>query len=180
MSHGTTQSRVPLFLPLLAALVLAGCPQQEHQADWKSVVYSSRESDTGAVSLKANGWLCDHFGESRLFVLQGVWRFDPTSNKWSRTKLSTNEAVTIKPEKRTVYSEATDQKLVELTKDVGLFWVQWGEGRRHESALVCSGPVLCNDIEIGEPPKGMIAACVPFVDHAEATFVPDPKVHCRD
>jgi hypothetical protein len=34
--------------------------------------------------------------------------------------------------------------------------------------------VLCNDIEPGPPPAGMIAACVPMAGRAEARFVPPP------
>jgi len=74
----------------------------------------------------------------------------------------------------------TDQALFVLPQRVGLFWVEWLEDERAAGSLAVSGPVLCNDIEIGEPPAGTIAACVPFATSAVAKFVPDPRTHCRE
>jgi hypothetical protein len=75
----------------------------------------------------------------------------------------------------------------ELPKETALYWVHWSEfkevdARRRTSvnreSLVLTGPVQCNDIELGEAPAGKIAACVPFTAHAEARFVPQPVKAC--
>jgi hypothetical protein len=81
----------------------------------------------------------------------------------------------LRPESRRVYSRRTDRRLVRLTERTALFWVEWEEEGHRVSTLFSSGPVSCNDVEIGDPPEGMIAARVPFGDHAKAMFVPDPE-----
>jgi hypothetical protein len=43
---------------------------------------------------------------------------------------------------------------------------------------VASGPVLCNDIDLGPAPPGQIAACVPYANRAEARFVAEPAKAC--
>ena len=63
-----------------------------------------------------------------------------------------------------------------ITRRVGLFWLEWKEDGQTHSAFVHSGPVLCNDIEIGPPPKpDLIAQCVPGTNSARAVFVRDPR-----
>ena len=75
----------------------------------------------------------------------------------------------------------------ELPRETALFWLQWGEQNevngssrriRFRDGLVTSGPVLCNDIDLGPAPPGQIAACVPYADRAEARFVPSPREAC--
>jgi len=89
-------------------------------------------------------------------------------------------AVAIMPIKREVYSTKTDTVLFELTRAAGLFWVKWKEDGRTVGRELFSGSILCNDIDLGKPPEGMIATCVPLKDHATAMFVPDPQIYCRD
>ena len=62
---------------------------------------------------------------------------------------------------------------------IGLLWLDWEEDGYRANRLVVAGPILCNDLKIGKPRKGMIIACVPYEDRAVATFIPDPKIHCR-
>jgi hypothetical protein len=88
--------------------------------------------------------------------------------------------VVIEPVTLTMSSPKTDQTLLALPETTGLFWLEWFEDDRKSNDIAVSGPFLCNDIDIGDPPAGMIATCVPFKDHAEAAFVPDPKIHCRE
>jgi hypothetical protein len=49
---------------------------------------------------------------------------------------------------------------------------------RRRNATIVSGPVVCNDIFMGTPPEGTVAACVPFARSAEARFVPVPEKAC--
>ena len=75
----------------------------------------------------------------------------------------------------------------ELPQETALFWLQWGEQNevnrssrriRFCDALVTSGPVLCNDIDLGSAPPDQVAACVPHADRAEARFVQSPREAC--
>jgi hypothetical protein len=75
----------------------------------------------------------------------------------------------------------------ELPHEVALFWLQCGEENdgersahnlRYRDALVISGPILCNDVDLGPPPSGQVAACVPYADRAEARFVLTPAEAC--
>jgi len=45
---------------------------------------------------------------------------------------------------------------------IGLLWLDWKEDGYRADRLIVVGPVLCNDLMIGEPPKGMITVCVPY------------------
>jgi hypothetical protein len=44
--------------------------------------------------------------------------------------------------------------------------------------LATSGPILCQDIDLGPTPAGKMPACVPFADKAQARFVADPREKC--
>ena len=75
----------------------------------------------------------------------------------------------------------------ELPQEIALFWLQWGEQNdgersahslRYRDALVTSGPILCNDVDLRPPPSGQVAACVPYTDRAEARFVHTPAEAC--
>ena len=68
-----------------------------------------------------------------------------------------------------------------ITHRVGLFWLEWKEDGQTLSAFVHSGPVLCNDVRLGPPPKpDLIAQCVPGTNSARAVFVPDPTKLKKD
>ena len=105
--------------------------------------------------------------------------YDPASKKWMRENVSQDKPVVMKTSEAGVHNWESDQTLFVLPAAIGLFWVEWSEDERVVSTLAVVGPVLCNDIEIGEPPKGMIAACVPLSESARAMFVPDPAIHCH-
>jgi len=86
--------------------------------------------------------------------LRIVCRYDVPSKKWARRKL-------------------------QLPAKLGLYWLEWNEGREVVKSLAYFGPILCQDVEIGPAPKGMIATCVPAENSATAMFVPDPEVECK-
>ena len=173
---------------LMVALgVVAGCGTQEPQrgeekaaaAGWESVVYAHRDRDTGMCSLRANGILLKRLGQPREFKLLSLWRYDPDKKVWNKVAFHVAGPVSVAPVERKVYSRATDQTIFDLTDRIGLYWTEWREDGHRASTLVFSGPVACNDLKIGDPPKGFIAAGVPYPDHGRATFVPDPEIHCR-
>ena len=56
----------------------------------------------------------------------------------------------------------------------GLFFAALSANGRLECAELLVGSVVCQDIWIGRPPAGFVAACVPSERSARAMFVPDP------
>ena len=178
--------------PLAAALVVFGsvvvlasssAPQRRREAarkdEWKSVVYVRRDSESGISSLTARNYLMQQALKPRTFRLLSLWRYDPTTKKWTRENRNDEKPVEIKIANTRVQNWEMDQTVFVLPSVIGLFWLEWSEDERVVSTLAVTGPVTCNDLDIGEPPKEMIAACVPSVDSARATFVPDPAIHCR-
>jgi len=164
--------------------ILSGSPlktvAEASRQEWKSVVYAYRDPANGEGSLKANGYLLYQLGQPREFRLLGVCRYDSERRRWLNiTKRMMERATTLKPQKRDSYSSKTDEQLVRFDSPIGLYLVEWMEDTHHVSTTVFSGPVQCNDIDIGEPPKGFIAACVPFPRNGTAMFVPDPEIECK-
>jgi hypothetical protein len=63
--------------------------------------------------------------------------------------------------------------------DIGLYYITYETEGRTASTVMSVGPIPSDDAKIGRPPAGMIVASIPFPDHAETRFVPDPALHCR-
>jgi len=178
----TSPIAVALTLAVFVGLASPSPAQKRREGsqEWRSVVYIRRDSETGICSLTARDYLMQQLAlKPRQFRLLSLWRYDPSAKRWAKLNRNGEEATEIKGAAGKVHNWEMDQTLFVLPSEVGLFWVEWSEDERMVSTLAVSGPVLCNDIEIGEPPKGMIAACVPSVDSARALFVPDPAIHCR-
>ena len=170
-------SLAAVFVVAIAVVVLAssGHDQQESGKEWKSVVSVQRDPASGMCSLTARGSLLrSGKAKHRTFRLRRLCRYDSPAKTWRRDDRLSEDPIEIK-----IYNWQTEQTLFNLPLEVGLFWIDWSEDERVVSALAVSGPVQCNDIEIGEPQKGMVAACVPSRDSARAMFVPDPATHCR-
>ena len=148
---------------------------QESGKDWKSAISVQRDPASGMCSLTARGSLLRSAKvKQRTFRLRSLCRYDPLVKIWHREERLREDLMDVK-----IYNWQTEQTLFSLPSEVGLFWIEWSEDERVFSALAVSGPVQCNDIEIGEAPKGMIAACVPSRDSARAMLVPDPALQCR-
>ena len=96
------------------------------------------------------------------------------------------EAVTILISPRTDAGRAP-RVVVPLPEETALFYARWVEREEGERSarmqtlrdtLATSGPVLCEDIDLGAAPAGRVPACVPFEDRAQALFVTDPRAQC--
>ena len=174
------------FVLFGTVLVLASSSAPQHRREpgarqeWKSVVYVRRDWESGISWLTARNYLLQQAPmKSRIFRLLSLWRYDPSTKKWIRENRNDDKPVEIKIPNTKVNNWEMDQTVFVLPTVIGLFWLEWSEDDRVVSSLAVNGPVICNDIEIGEPPKEMIAACVPAMDSARAMFVPDPAIHCR-
>lgn len=108
-------------------------------------------------------------------VLRSVSRFEPQSDRWEPLGIPLPVSAQVPvPPARQVYSQDMDQILLTIPDPVGLFWAKWEEDGHGVTSFVYAGPQLCNDVMLGPAPAGRVAACIPFADHAEARFVPDP------
>lgn len=176
-------------MAIVASLMLVGCSDpipppkpSEVAAAELAQKPTAEESQTRSVARAQGNEL--HVAETNLqplpksvnFALRGIWRYDPDSDRWKRVlKIAIPLKATIDPAPNARGAGAPSRRILELPERIGLYWVKWTEN----GSLVFNGPVRCNDIRIGDPPDGKIAACVPFAKSAKAKFVPDPKIHCK-
>ena len=154
--------------------------------DLRAVVVH-RQPGTGHVDLKVDeAWLGKH-GAPVMFEIARVCRYDPGDGTW-RKVLSpySNPFGRLAPPTPGQASQG-DRIVYQAPREIGLFWVYWSEevednqsarSVRWRDAHLVSGPVLCNDVMLGSAPPGMVAACVPFANRAEARFVPEPAKTC--
>lgn len=112
------------------------------------------------------------------FQLHGIWRYEPGEDRWVRmVRVSVPLEYTISPSHPKEVAKA--RVLLELPEPIGLYYVAWAEGGEVRDGFGFNGPVNCNDVSLGEPPAGKVAACVPSQNSAKAQFVPDPRLHCK-
>lgn len=107
------------------------------------------------------------------YELKAIWQYDLKNKKWQKLNLINNQATLLFDESTRVY--LLEKDLLKQHVSIGLYYCVTSINGKMESDLVFHGPVLCNDVMIGNPPQGMIATCVPFPNSAKAMFVPDPK-----
>jgi hypothetical protein len=172
-------SRGALQLLKPCGLVATSAATQPQNQAWQSVVYADWDRSTGTSSLRVHDFLLQKSGESRQFVFGSLWQYNVSLQKWERVNLRVNQPIVLKGEKRHIYSRESEQRIVRLTEAIGLLWAEWEEDGHRADTLVFAGPMLCEDVDIGNPPEGMIATCVPFANSAAAMFVPDPKIYCK-
>ena len=142
---------------------------------WKPAGYVYRAAGTGTASLRASASELIRIGSPRRLVVRAVLRFVPDTDCWEPLALSLPVSVRVPvPPPRQVYSGDTDQILLTIPESVGLFWIEWEEDGHWVTSFAYAGPMLCEDVMLGPAPAGRVAACIPFADHAEARFVPDP------
>ena len=104
-----------------------------------------------------------------------VWRYDAAADKWTPVRGDVVRRVLFEPIGRT--ESATTRPL--QADPIGLYWVSWLQDDVRRGTLIFRGPVQCNDVNLGDPPPGKIAACVPSENSATAQFVPDPRLSCK-
>jgi hypothetical protein len=105
-----------------------------------------------------------------------VWRYDPAADRWVVVRGDVMRRVLFEPIGRKEEPASTRP----LRPDpIGLYWVGWTQDGAQHGTLIFRGPVQCNDLKLGDPPPGKVAACVPSENSAKAQFVPDPRVYCK-
>lgn len=164
------------YVVCLALLLgLLGCAEQPsaevaRSAAWRSVVVSARNPKSGICSLTADSSLCK---TERSFSFLSLWEYDADTTRWSKVQPELSCSLIIRP------ASTGDQPLLELTREIGLFWAWFEEDGKRIGTLVYSGAVLPNDLRIGPDKAGFIRTGIPYADHATAAYVPDPKIHCK-
>jgi hypothetical protein len=159
------------------------------------VIRAHRDPATGFGSLRIDEDRLLRAGAPVDYLLRAICRYDPAGDRWSAVPWHyVGVPVRLEPRPPGGGPEAA-RALVDLPREVALYWVQWTEvppatlaGRlagspevtpvAHE-ALVTSGPILCNDVDVGPATGGRVPACVPFPDRAQARLVPAPTPACR-
>jgi len=188
---GPRPKRPGRFLIWIAAALVCFCASAAASEQTKPETFPSG----GAISVRRQtktGWASVQVDETMLrrpvnFLLRGFCKYDPDKRHWQQvpwhllglpTRLEPPMPGLIHP-----------LVLVNLPQEISLFAVYWTEAGAAPAGhgsytpvwreqIVTSGPVLCEDLHIGPPPEGMVAACVPFKDSAEARFVPRPDEEC--
>jgi hypothetical protein len=110
----------------------------------------------------------------RTFRLRALLGYQPTERAWKKVPNP-------QPQLRSIRREPATRQIARLPVEAPrLYAVCWEESGHHYVNLVPIGPILCNDVMLGPAPTvGLVAACVPFDDHAVASFVPDPAPLCK-
>jgi hypothetical protein len=151
-------------------------------------ITAHRDGANGRAELRVDeAWVSTH-GEPVEFHVDRLCRYDPQTGEWQVQPLP-DPRRTLRIEPLALAEAAAGARVAfGLPPGPGLFWLRWSESAvrerdaravRRRNATVVSGPVMCNDISMGTPPEGTVAACVPFASSAEARFVPVPEMACR-
>ena len=155
--------------------------------DLRSIV-ARRDPATGHANLYVDeAWLAQHHEPVTVHVLN-VCRYDAEAGRWQRLAPPRDRISWRLVPQSPAQIRLGDRVAFEIPREVALYWLSWSEQHdanhssqnvRWNAAMVVSGPVLCNDVDLGTAPEGRVAACVPFANRAEARFVPAPEKACR-
>jgi hypothetical protein len=105
-----------------------------------------------------------------------LWRYDPAADRWERQPRESVQRVLLN-DARIPGTESHLDALVLPPEVIGLYWLSVTVDGATQSGFMFKGRVRCNDVDVGQPPPGRVAACVPFANSAKAQFVPDPEIH---
>ncbi len=147
-----------------------------------------RDAGTGYVDLKVDeAWLREH-PEPIKFGVATVCRYDPSARQWESLQPPDPDRNWRLAPLSLADAASGERVAFEVPRETALFWIRWFEDRegnrsarmtRWRDALAVSGPILCNDLDLGPVPEGRVAACVPFRDQAQARLVPRPDIACN-
>jgi hypothetical protein len=152
------------------------------------VVRAHRDPGTGRGVLRVDETRLRQRGPV-VFQLRRLCRYDTADALWLPVPSHEHPAA-IRLEPSADGASRPREAVMTAPVEIALYWLSWTEtAARDEAAqgrgsasshevFVTSGPVLCNDVDLGPAPAGMVPACVPFQDRAEARFVPSPVATC--
>lgn len=162
------------LLSVILALGLPGAlPGQARAVPPRPVVFAWRAGPAGQATLRARTADLVHRTAPLQVTLRAIYKYDPQADAWTRLRGPRQSWTVPIPRPRQIYSADSDLILHTLPP-VGLFWAIWDEDGQRYTSPAYAGPVLCNDVMLGPPPRGRVAMCVPLRDGGGARFVPDP------
>ncbi len=168
------------IVTLIVALAPALSWAQSTTADsWKSVVYSHRDENSRMCSLRVDEALLRQSDGSRSFEFVALWRYDSKKKAWGVVDFDAPQPIPLEPLDGETSDSAIDRTIVNLTDRLGLYCAEWQEDGHRAWTLVVSGTVPPGVLSVGDPPDGYVAVYVPDADQLQATFVPDPEIHCH-
>jgi len=108
--------------------------------------------------------------------IRQLLRFDPVARQWRSLPLPQGlpSSGAPPPKNAVVVRAASGGAIYVAPKEIGLYLLRWTENNTLHESEAYVGPVRCNDIMLGAPPAGMIAACVPSASQGMAMFIPMP------
>jgi hypothetical protein len=185
----------PASVPQEAAIAVAAEPAAEDLSAASEskpaplppgAIILRRETGGFAALRVSESWMMQ-LGRPIEINVFGLCRYVEATGEWKRLPYPMPSKTLLVEPLSPEEARHGDRVLYELPREIGLFWVQWGEREDAERAappaaresLATSGPMLCEDLMLGPAPEGQVAACVPFSDRAEARFVPIPRLACR-
>jgi hypothetical protein len=149
-------------------------------------VHVSREPGTGFLWLRVDEAALERHGRPLFLEARDICRYDAAVDKWRLVPWSLpSRHLRIRIEPRAAGEAGAEERVaLDLPREAGLFRVRWIEtgadgGQTARETRLTSGAIVCNDVMLGPSPPGRIPACVPFPDHAEARFVPQPPEECE-
>jgi hypothetical protein len=159
-----------------------------------SILTVRRDPGKGYAQLTIDEAWLQREGIPRTIQLERMCQFNPATNAWQPAP-ATDARGSLRVMVRSPGEAGQPPRVLALLpREPGLYWVQWREGLRdtggnaarsareaafkQHDALVPSGPILCNDVDIGHAPAGTVATCVPFAGRAQVRFVPKPDARC--
>ncbi|HSU65311.1 MAG TPA: hypothetical protein VLJ39_00440 [Tepidisphaeraceae bacterium] len=157
----------------------------QERAKWEARIVFFGDEATGEWSLRIRDPDVD---TQRQFKLSELWQYDREAKRWVRQGTTVIRAtmVTADHKRRDPQNPDDDtQQLAVLPIDrdqVGLYYAKWSVDDVKGSTFCRIGPGLDKKSPLmrQKPPEGKIFVALPIdLKHAEAAFVPDPRIECE-
>jgi hypothetical protein len=120
------------------------------------------------------------------FRIETICQFDAEQNRWEVLLQAppSTPFIEVLPIPQT--AEIRSRRVLAQLPGVALYWLRWSEEFGGTGATAPAphqgfgfvGGMLCEDVDLAPAPSGRVATCVPYPDHAQASYVPDPIGAC--
>ncbi len=105
------------------------------------------------------------------FLPKALWRFDAVSNAWTSVDFGTAGHWRIGCNAMVAVAD-----IIGLDFEAGTYAIAAEVDGRLERGIIYEGPVMCNDVDLGEPAANHVMLCILSADSAEGRQVPDPAL----
>ena len=152
---------------------------------WEQTILLFGDEASGEWSLRVRDQDVDR---AHRFHYRRLWTYDRNRKQWVKLPVEPSDALMVpaREKPKDEFNHELNQTLVVLPIEkgkVGLFYATWEVDGVTGASWVKIGPGL-EDRKLlprGRPPKGKIVAVIPIdAQHAEADFIPDPRIACKE